>query len=197
MELSNSDIQKIVSLCINRFNNSERARLLIQALKKKGFNVHEEEKMEEVPLEIIPIVSRELLGKTGQFLTTYQNGVHEYLSADRIVTLHLDGLSSSSSSSSENTQGDENEGKQEQFFGNEDDPNSSDIGESPAVIEVPLAQSQNPTSEWYYDPLQLKKILKKELVPKKPKLPNSDTEVFRSQRYRSQQELILRKHIFD
>ncbi|KAI3783313.1 hypothetical protein L1987_42391 [Smallanthus sonchifolius] len=168
MELSNIDLQKIVSLGIDIFNDSESARLLIQALKKKVFNVHEEEKKEEEPLEVIPIVSWELLGKTGQFLITYQNGVQEYLSADRIVTLvpddmrallkiplkndsndqmgefvkdamhrQLDGLSFS-----ESTQGDENEEKKEQFFGNEDDPDSNDIGESPADNEVPLTQSQ-------------------------------------------------------
>ncbi|KAI3811034.1 hypothetical protein L1987_20749 [Smallanthus sonchifolius] len=92
MELSKSDLEKIGSLGIHRFNDSESARLLIQALKKKGFNIREEEKKEEEPLEIVPTVSLELLEKTGQFLIVYQNGVQEYLSADKIVTLVPDDL---------------------------------------------------------------------------------------------------------
>ncbi|KAI3821679.1 hypothetical protein L1987_09248 [Smallanthus sonchifolius] len=56
MELSKSDLEKNVSLCIDRFNESESARLLIQALKKRGFSVREEEKKEEEPFETVPIL---------------------------------------------------------------------------------------------------------------------------------------------
>ncbi|KAI3742611.1 hypothetical protein L1987_60300 [Smallanthus sonchifolius] len=115
-----------------------------KALKKKGFSVYEEKKKEEEPLEIIPIISWELIGKIGQFIITYKNGVQEYLSADRIVTL-----------------GDEEKEKKEQYFGNEDDPDISD-GESPTDIEVPLAQSQTLISKWYYDQ-ELKKFFIKRL----------------------------------
>ncbi|KAI3825507.1 hypothetical protein L1987_06997 [Smallanthus sonchifolius] len=158
MELSNSDLERIVSLGIDRFNDSGSARLLLQALKKRGFNVREEEKKEEEPLETIPIVSWELLRMTGQFLIIYQNGVQEYLSADRIVTLHrqLDSLSSAESSQ------EEDEGKKEKSFGNEDDPDSSDNDEFAVDTEVPLAESQVPISEWYYD-LELKKFVIKRL----------------------------------
>ncbi|KAI3798041.1 hypothetical protein L1987_33307 [Smallanthus sonchifolius] len=253
------DLRKIVSLGIDRFNDSERVRLLLQALKKKGFSVYEEKEKEEEPLEVIPTVSCELLGKT------------------------------------ESTQGDEDEEKKGQYFGNEDDPDSSDVGESLADNEVPLAQSQTLISEWYYDQELKKFVIKRldftfstfselvdlsvlflaelkllSLMPmsstteedgnyelrretravenfnsfeivcldvrlmlnlaelpmgnkemdekasniektikefcraykeannaEDPKLPMSDTKVLRSQRYRSQQELSLRKHIFD
>ncbi|KAI3798048.1 hypothetical protein L1987_33315 [Smallanthus sonchifolius] len=154
-KLPNSDLRKIVSLGIDRFNDSERVRLMIQALTKKGFNVYEEKEKEEEPLEVIPIVSCELLGKIGQFLITYQNGVQEYLSADRIVTLVPDDLKALLKIPLKNDSNDK-------YFGNENDPDSSDVGESSADNEVPLAQSQTLISEWYYDQ-ELKKFVIKRL----------------------------------
>ncbi|KAI3774058.1 hypothetical protein L1987_48601 [Smallanthus sonchifolius] len=172
MELSKSDLEKIVSLGIDRFNNSQSARLLIQALKKKGFNVREEEKKEEEPLVIVPIFSWELLGKPRQFLIVYQNGVQEYLSADRIVTLVSNDLGAllkiplkndsnnemgefvkdamhrqlDSLSSLESLEEEGDKEKEEKFFGNEEVPDSSDNNEIPADTEVPLAKSQVPIS---------------------------------------------------
>ncbi|KAI3786576.1 hypothetical protein L1987_40349 [Smallanthus sonchifolius] len=173
MELSKSNLERIVSLGIDRFNDSEGARQLIQARKKRGFSVREEEKKEEEPLETIPIVSWQLLGKTGQFLIIYQNGVQKYLSVDRIVTLVPNDLRAllmiplkndsndqmgefvkdamhrqlDSSSSSKSSKEEEDEGKKERFFGKEDDPDRSDKDEFCTDTEVPLADSQVLISE--------------------------------------------------
>ncbi|KAI3810984.1 hypothetical protein L1987_20697 [Smallanthus sonchifolius] len=173
---------------VELFNDSESARLLIQALKKKGFNVREEEKKEEELLEIVPIVSWEQHGKTGKFLIVYQNGVQEYLSADRIVTLVLDDLRAilkiplkndsnneigefikdamhrqlGSLSSSESSEEEGDKEKEEKFFGNEEEPDSNDNNEILADTEVPLDKSQVPISEWYYDQ-ELKKFVIKRL----------------------------------
>ncbi|KAI3797400.1 hypothetical protein L1987_32657 [Smallanthus sonchifolius] len=69
----------------------------------------------------------------------------------------LDGLSSSESSEEE---GDKE--KEENFFGNEEELDSSDNNEIPADTEVPLAKSQVPISEWYYDQ-ELKRFVIKRL----------------------------------
>ncbi|KAI3825364.1 hypothetical protein L1987_06847 [Smallanthus sonchifolius] len=87
MELPDLDLQKIKSLEVDRFNESESSRMFIEALKQRGFTGYEQKEVEEEPLEVIPIISWELMSKTEQFIITYQNGVQEYLSADRIVTL--------------------------------------------------------------------------------------------------------------
>ncbi|KAI3827017.1 hypothetical protein L1987_01078 [Smallanthus sonchifolius] len=80
------------SLGVDRFNESESSRILIEALKQRCFTGYEPKKVEEESLEVIPIISWELLSKTEQFIITYQNGVQKYLSADKIVTLVLDDL---------------------------------------------------------------------------------------------------------
>ncbi|KAI3813747.1 hypothetical protein L1987_18479 [Smallanthus sonchifolius] len=152
-DIDTEDVQteevRITSLGIARFNDNESSRLLILALKKRGFNVYEEEKKEEEPLQIIPILSWELLGKIWQFVITYQNGIQEYLPIDKIVTLVPNDLKALLKIPLKNGDGDEE--KREQCFRNEDNHDSSDVGETPADTEVPLAQSQIPISKWYYD----------------------------------------------
>ncbi|KAI3825230.1 hypothetical protein L1987_06708 [Smallanthus sonchifolius] len=164
MELSNSDLEKIVSLGIERLTNSESARLLIHVIKERGFSVREEEKKERDPLEIIPIVSWELLGKTGKFLIIYQNGVQEYLSADRIITLVPDDLRALLKIPLRNDSNDQmgeyvKDAMHKQL---DNDPDSSDKDEVAVDTEVLLAESQVPISEWYYD-LVLKKFVIKRL----------------------------------
>ncbi|KAI3825246.1 hypothetical protein L1987_06727 [Smallanthus sonchifolius] len=62
MKFPDSDLQKITSLGIDKYNENESAKRLIEALNK-----------------------------IEKFVITYQNGVQEYLSAGRIVTLvHVD-----------------------------------------------------------------------------------------------------------
>ncbi|KAI3824935.1 hypothetical protein L1987_06408 [Smallanthus sonchifolius] len=64
MELPDSDRQKIVSLRIDRYNENDSDITLIEALKIKGFTIYERKKVvDDDPLEIIPIVSWELLRK--------------------------------------------------------------------------------------------------------------------------------------
>ncbi|KAI3774180.1 hypothetical protein L1987_48725 [Smallanthus sonchifolius] len=73
MELPDSDLQKITGLRIDRFNENESSKMLIKVLKQRGFIVYEENKVQEEPLEIVHIVTWELLSKTEQFIITYHN----------------------------------------------------------------------------------------------------------------------------
>ncbi|KAI3775835.1 hypothetical protein L1987_45589 [Smallanthus sonchifolius] len=165
-ELPDSDLQKIMSLGIDRYNESESAKILIEALKLKGLSGYEMKKVvDEDHIEIIPIVSWELLSKIEKFVITYQNGVQEYLSVDRIVTLvhaylqalvniplkneFIDKLGEfvtsmihrqlEDLSSGESSRNDEKEEEKEPFFGNEDEPDSSDKDDDPIETEVPLS----------------------------------------------------------
>ncbi|KAI3815513.1 hypothetical protein L1987_15184 [Smallanthus sonchifolius] len=168
MKLPHSDVQKIMSLGIDRYNESESANRLIEALKLKGFSRYEKKKVvDDDPIEIISIVSWELLSKMMKFLITYQNGVQEYLSADRIVTRVLTDLQAligfplknesndkfgdfmidlihrklEDVSSEGSSRKDEDE-EEEQFFGNEDEPDNSEKDDDPVETKVPLAQSK-------------------------------------------------------
>ncbi|KAI3825039.1 hypothetical protein L1987_06514 [Smallanthus sonchifolius] len=63
---------------------------------------------------------------------------------------------------SESSQEEEDEGKKENFFRNEDDRDSSDNDEFSTDTKMPLAEPQVPISKWYYDQ-ELKRFLIKRL----------------------------------
>ncbi|KAI3704325.1 hypothetical protein L1987_74543 [Smallanthus sonchifolius] len=151
MELPYSDLQKIMSLDIDRHNESESAKILIEALKLKGLSGYEMKKVvDEDPIEMIPIISWELLSKIEKFVITYQNGVQEYLSGDRIVTLVPTDLQALVNFPPKNESKDKlGEFVTKPFFGNEDELDSSDKDDDPIETEVPFAQSNVPISEWF------------------------------------------------
>ncbi|KAI3808170.1 hypothetical protein L1987_24116 [Smallanthus sonchifolius] len=147
MELSNSDLEKIVSLGIDRFNDSESARLLIRVLKEREY-LSVDRIITLVPDDLRALLKIPLNNDSNDQMGEYvKDAMHK----------QLDSLSSSESSQEE-----EDEGKKEKFFGDEDHPNSSENDEVGVDTKVPLAESQVPISEWYYD-LELKKFVIKRL----------------------------------